>query len=87
MKKIIFWIGVAVLVIGIVLFGYAYTTMQNIIAIANSNISHPLDWLLTYGGYEQQWSLAQTLQPIGLGILVLGAIMLLYGLLVKKESK
>ena len=84
MKKAVFWIGVAVLTVGIIVFGYAYTTMQNIIAIANSNPSHPLDWLLTYGGYAQQWNLAQTLQPIGLGLLALGAIMLAYGLWAKK---
>jgi hypothetical protein len=33
---------------------------------------------------QQQRDLAELLQPIGLGLLALGAIMLAYGVLVKK---
>jgi drug/metabolite transporter (DMT)-like permease len=80
MKKTIFWIGVAVLVVGIVVFSYGYTTIQNINAtyIQLSYAFHMNPEL------KQQWDLAQMLQPLGLGLLALGAIMLLYGVFVKK---
>ena len=35
---------------------------------------------------KQQWDLANTIEPIGLGIFVLGAIVLAYGLWAKNES-
>jgi len=79
MKKTIFWIGVAILVVGIIVFGYAYTTIQN---IRNEPIYRM--WVSLDPQVESQWNLAQTLRPIGLGLLALGAIMLLYGVFVKK---
>jgi hypothetical protein len=80
MKKIIFWIGVAVLVVGIVLFLYGYVTIQTI----NSIYIQPSYQFLFDPALKQRWDLAQMLQPLGLGVLALGAIMLLYGVLVKK---
>ena len=59
-----------------------FTTIQNIMAS-----SHPyplLAWFIMHPEVEQQWNLAQMLQPIGLGMLALGAIILAYGILVKK---
>ena len=80
MKKIIFWIGVAVLVIGIVLFSYSYSTIQNLTPYTHFPFS--LD-----SQQQAQWDLMNLIQPISLGMLVLGVIILAYGLLVKKESK
>lgn len=80
MKKTIFWLGVAVLVIGIVLFSYGYTTIQNMIAIYDN----PSGMFFLHPEVKPQWELAQMLQPVGLGLLALGAIMLLYGVFVKK---
>ncbi len=79
MKKTVFWIGIVFLIVGTALFSYAFTTIQNIYIIHG-------DW----GRYfylpevELQWKLAQTLQSIGLGMLATGAIMAVYGNLVKK---
>jgi len=79
MKKTVFWIGIVFLVVGTALFSYAFTTIQNIYIVHG-------DW----GRYfylpevELQWKLAQTLQSIGLGMLAIGAIMTVYGNLVKK---
>jgi uncharacterized protein YjeT (DUF2065 family) len=79
MKKTIYWIGIAVLIIGIVLFGYAYTTIQS---ISETPIWH-MDSLRD-PQVESQWNLAQTLRPIGLGLVVLGTIMLFFDFFVKK---
>ena len=82
MNKVVFWIGGIALVVGIVLFAYGYTTIQNILALA---YPYPLSTYLTiYPEVETQWYLAQTLQPLGIGLSALGAIILAYGLLVKK---
>jgi len=82
MKKKVFWIGAIVLVVGIILFSYGYTTIQNIITSSNP---YPLNsWFIMHPEAQQQWDTAQMLQPIGLGLLALGAIMLLYGVFVKK---
>jgi len=75
MKKAIFWLGVAVLVVGIVLFSYAYATIQNINATAIRFIGSFLNPQV-----ESQLFQAQILQSVGLGLSALGAIMLLYGL-------
>jgi len=84
MKKTVFWIGVIVLVIGVALFAYGYSTIQN---IKDSAGYVPLvSYFLIYPALKQQWDLANLFQPIGLGMLVLGAIMLAYGLWVKKEA-
>lgn len=79
MKKTIFWIGVAVFVVGIILFGYGFVTIQNMYATYTipSNFFYLPE-------VKQQWDLAQLLQSIGLGMLALGAIMLAYGVFVKK---
>jgi len=77
MKKTIFWIGVAVLVFGIVLFSYSYSTIQNLIPYTHFPFS--LD-----SQQQAQWDLMNLIQPVGLGLLALGAIMLLYGVFVKK---
>jgi len=79
MKKKVFWIGVAVLVVGVILFGYGYITLQNLYA----TYTQPSNFFYL-PEVKQQWDLGQLLQPIGLGMLVLGAIMLAYGVLVKK---
>jgi len=74
-----------VLVAGIIMFAYGYETIQN---IKDRAYPYPLSTYLTiYPEVETQWYLAQALQLFGLGILVLGAIMGAYGLLVKKEGK
>jgi len=78
-KKLVFWISVAVLVIGIIVFGYGYITLQNL--YATYTISSDFFYLPEV---KQQWDLAQLLQRIGLGVLVLDAIILAYGILVKK---
>jgi len=70
MKKKVFWIGEIALVVGVALFYYDFSTIQNIYAIHTE--------------LKQRWDLAQLLQPIGLGLLALGAIMLAYGVFVKK---
>ena len=80
MKKKVFWIGAVVLVVGIVLFGYGYTTIQNMLAVYDN----PSGMFYLYPEVKPQWDLAQLLQPIGLGMLALGAIILAYGILVKK---
>lgn len=80
MKKKVFWIGAIVLVVGVTLFGYGYTTIQNISATYGIFLSTTF---ITNPEVKQQWDLAQMLQPIGLGLLALGAIMLAYGLFVK----
>ena len=74
MKKAVFWLGVAVLVVGIVLFSYAYMTIQNINATAIRFMGSFLN-----PNVESQLFLAQILQSVGLGLLALGAIILLYG--------
>jgi len=79
MKKIVFWIGVVVLTVGVIVFGYGYITLQNLYA-AYTQPSYFFD----DPAVKLQWDLGQLLQPIGLGMLVLGAIMLAYGVLVKK---
>jgi len=78
MKKAVFWLGVAVLVVGIVLFSYAYMTIQNINATAIRFMGSFLDPQV-----ESQLFQAQILQSVGLGLLALGVIMLLYGVFVK----
>ena len=81
MNKKIFWVGVVVLVLGISLFYYGYTTIQN---IEDSAGYVPLvSYFLIYPQVKQQWDLANLLQPIGLGMLVLGAIMLAYSVFKK----
>ena len=70
------------MVVGIVLFGYGYATIQDI--IAKKSPYYLSQYFLMYPEAKQQWDLAQMLQPIGLGLLALGAIMLLYGVFVKK---
>jgi len=80
MKKTVFWIGVAVLVVGIVAFAYAYSIIQNLRPLTQFPFS--LD-----DQQQTQWDSANLIQPIGLGMIVLGVIMLLYGLLVKKDTK
>lgn len=80
-NKKVFWIGVAVLVVGITLFAYGYQTIQN---IKDSAYPYPLSTYLTiYPEIEAQWYMAQILQPIGLGMLVLGGFILGFGLRVK----
>ena len=74
MKKAVFWLGVAVLVVGIVVFSYAYMTIQNINATAIRFMGSFLN-----PNFESQLFLAQILQSVGLGLLALGAIILLYG--------
>lgn len=84
-NKKVFWMGVAVLVVGIMVFAYGYQTIQN---IKDSAYPYPLSTYLTiYPEIETQWYLAQVLQPLGFGLLVLGAIILAYSLLVKKETR
>lgn len=87
MNKKVFWIGVVVLVVGIVLFYYCYSTIQDIKYRVDST-PYSLDlYFLVYPAAKQQWDLANLLQPIGLGVLVFGVIILAYGLLVRTESK
>lgn len=83
MNTRVFWIGVIgviILVVGVVLFDYGYTTIQNIIHGARG-----WDSLERYFSHNPelrlQWDLANIFQPIGLGLLVLGIIMLAYGAL------
>lgn len=77
MKKKVFWIGVAVLIVGISLLSYGYTTIQNMYA-SWEHLS------LYRSEVRLRWDLAQILQPIGLGMLVLGAIIIAYSLFVKE---
>lgn len=83
MNTRVFWIGVIgviILVVGVILSNYGYTTIQNIIHDARG-----WDSLEHYFSHKpelrQQWDLANVFQPIGLGLLVLGIIMLAYGAL------
>jgi hypothetical protein len=78
-KKLVFWISVAVLAVGIIVFCYGYITLQNL--YATYTISSDFFYLPEV---KQQWDLAQLLQRIGLGVLVLDAIILAYCILVKK---
>lgn len=80
MKKTVFWIGAVVLVVGIIMFAYGYSTIQNLRPL--TQFPFHLD-----SQQQAQWDLVNLLQPIGLGILVLGVIMLLYSLFVKKDTK
>ncbi len=82
MKKTIFWVGAIILVVGVVFLAYGYSTIQN--TIAQASISGVEYYLYRYPQYRLQWDLANILQPVGIGALVLGAIMLAYGLLAKK---
>jgi len=81
MNKRIFWIGVIVLVVGVVFLAYGYSTIQNI--TSQAGLSGVEYYLFRYPQYRQQWDLANILQPIGLGLLILGIIMLAYGFLKK----
>ena len=76
MKKTVFWICVAVLVVGIVAFAYAYSIIQNLRPLTQFPFS--LD-----DQQQAQWDSANLIQPIGLGMIVLGVIVLAYGLFVK----
>jgi len=83
MNTRVFWIsviGVIILVVGVILSSYGYTTIQNIIHGARG-----WDSLEHYFSHNPelglQWDLANIFQPIGLGLLVLGIIMLAYGAL------
>lgn len=80
MKKTVFWLGAVVLVVGIVIFGYGYMSIQNMLAAYDT----PSGMFSSHPEVKPQWDLAQLLQPIGLGVLALGTIMLLYGVFVKK---
>lgn len=63
------WIGTFVLVIGTILVGYVYINLLDIAPNVEA---------------EQAWDLAIMLQPIGLGILVLGVTMIVYVTFTKK---
>ena len=83
MNTRVFWIGVIgviILVVGVILFNYGYSTIQNIIHGARG-----WDSLEHYFSHNPelrlQWDLANIFQPMGLGLLVLGIIMLVYGAL------
>jgi len=80
MKKKVFWIGLGILVVGVVVFGYSDYFIDNI----NSMYAQPSDAFLIHPNLKGQWDMAHMLQPIGLGLLALGAIMLAYGVFVKK---
>ena len=76
MKKKMFWVGAGILIVGVVLFVYGYTTIQNMYGSFEHLRLHSSE-------VRQRWDLAHLLQSVGLGMIVLGAIMLLYGILVK----
>lgn len=84
MNTRVFWIGVIgviTVVVGVILFEYCVTTIQNIIHDA----SWGWDSLEHYFSHKPelrlQWDLANIFQPMGLGLLELGIIMLAYGAL------
>jgi len=89
----VFWIGVGVLIGGVILFGYGSLTVQNLFEKMREPLMHPFEpfpWLSGSSPFqllEEQLFLVHLLQLMGLGMAVLGAIMLAYGLWVKKESK
>jgi len=91
----VFWIGVIVLVVGVVLFGYGSLMIPSLFEKMREITQESLiDWALGSGMstsspfqiVEQQLFLMQLLQLTGLGMAVLGAIMLVYGFGVKKEK-
>lgn len=82
MKEIVFWIGAVLLVIGVILFGYGYMTIENIKTAAGSPLGLPI-YFNMYKDEKMKWDLATLAQPVGVGISVLGAIMLAYGFLKK----
>jgi len=74
----VFWIGAGILVVGIVLFRYSYSTIQNISA------AYPRGIPYTLPETKQKLDLAQMLQPTGLGLLALGTTVIVYSVFMKK---
>ena len=91
----VFWIGVGVLIGGVVLFGYGSVTVQSLFEEMRELSMHLIETALGSGMstsspfqvLEEQLFLMQLLQLIGLGLALFGAVMLVYGLGVKKENK
>lgn len=89
------WIGVGVLVGGAVLFGYALATVQSL--FEKMREPHTWSFFQSYSWLsgapspfqilEEQLLLVQLLQLVGLVLVVLGVVMLAYGLWVKKENR
>jgi len=85
--------GVGVLIGGAVLFGYSFVTVRSLFEELRELYTPPFEafpWLSTPSPVqflEEQLFLVQVLQLLGLGMSVLGAVMLAYGLWVKKENK
>jgi len=89
-----FWIGVGVLIGGVILFGYGFLTVPNLFEEMQERYTHLVETAVNTGMgpspvqiLEEQLFLVQLLQVIGLGMAVLGAIMLAYGLWAAKENK
>jgi hypothetical protein len=97
MQKIMFLIGVGVLIGGVILSGYGSLAAQDLFEMYLENLRDPARLVETavntgmgqspFQVFEQQLLLMQLLQMIGLGTAIVGAIMLAYGLWVKKERR
>jgi len=86
--------GVGVLTGGVILFGYGSLAVPNLFGEMRELYMHLVETAVNTGMgpspfqvLEARLFLVQLLQVIGLGMAVLGAIMLAYGLWAKKENK
>lgn len=89
-----FWTGVGVLIVGVILFGYGSLTIPSLFEKLQYMYTHLVETAVNTGMgsspfqvVEQQLFLMQLLQLIGFGMALFGAVMLVYGLGVKKENK
>lgn len=89
-QKMVFWIGVGVLIGGAVLSIYGFITVQSLFEeLRELSIPHyPLmPGPSPFPHLEARLFFVQVLQLVGLLMAVLGSVMLAYGLWVKKENK
>ena len=96
-RSSLFWMGVGVLIGGVILFGYGSLTITSLFEQMRGMFTPQsiTDWAVDQGMLtvspvqilEEQLFLVQLLQLMGLGMTIVGAIMLAYGLWVKKENR
>ena len=85
----VLWTGVGVLIVGVVLFGYGFVAVQSLFEeLQELSIPHYplLPGPSPFSHLEARLFFVQVLQLVGLVMAVLGAVMLAYGLWVKKEN-
>jgi uncharacterized BrkB/YihY/UPF0761 family membrane protein len=74
MKTRILWTGIIILVVGIVLSVYGYSEIQTIGQF----------WYLPQ--FQQRHQIAQISEALGIGLIVLGLAMSLYGVVTKTKQ-